>query len=76
MTTPDLEALAREHEELHAALEPAALPMASHAIGATLSIAISLKRIADALNSCNEYGEVGSEALANSIARGLRDGRQ
>lgn len=37
-----------------------------------VSIAISLKRIADALNTCNEYGEVGSEALANSIMRGLR----
>lgn len=36
------------------------------------SIAISLRRIADALNSPNEYGEVGSAALAGSILRGLR----
>jgi hypothetical protein len=40
---------------------------------ALVSIAISLKRIADALNSPNEYGEVGSAAMAGAIARGLRD---
>jgi len=38
-----------------------------------LSISVSLKRIADALNEPNEYGEVGSAALAGAIARGLRD---
>lgn len=37
-----------------------------------LSIAISLKRIADALNEPNAYGEVGSAALAGAILRGLR----
>ncbi len=31
-------------------------------------------RIADSLNSPNEYGEVGSQALAGAIARGLRRG--
>ena len=36
-----------------------------------LSTAISLKRIADAFNEPNRYGEVGSEAIANSIARGI-----
>lgn len=42
--------------------------------GAALaSIAISLKRIADALDSPNEYGEVGSAAMAGAILRGLRD---
>lgn len=37
------------------------------------SIAISLKRIADAMQSPNEYGEVGGAALAGAISRGLRD---
>lgn len=40
--------------------------------GAALaSIAISLRRIADALNSTNEYGEVGSAAFANTVKRAL-----
>ena len=39
---------------------------------AMISIAISLKRIADAFNEPNAYGEVGSAAIANSIARGIR----
>jgi hypothetical protein len=39
---------------------------------ALASIAISLKRIADALNSPNEYGEVGSAAVAGAIVRGVR----
>ncbi len=39
-----------EIETLHAALEPASLPMGNYEVGATLSIAISLKRIADALH--------------------------
>lgn len=38
-----------------------------------LSFAISLKRIADALNEPNAYGEVGSAAIAGAIVRGLRD---
>lgn len=33
------------------------------------SIAISLKRIADALEKTNEYGEMGFEAVAGSIRR-------
>jgi hypothetical protein len=40
---------------------------------ALASIAISLKRIADAINSPNAYGEVGSAAIAGAILRGLRD---
>jgi hypothetical protein len=40
---------------------------------ALASISISLKRIADALNSPNAYGEVGSAAIAGAIMRGLRD---
>lgn len=39
---------------------------------ALASIAISLRRIADALNSPNAYGEVGSAAVAGAIVRGLR----
>jgi hypothetical protein len=39
---------------------------------ALASIAISLKRIADAINSPNAYGEVGSAAIAGAIVRGLR----
>lgn len=38
------------------------------------SVAVSLKRIADAMTSPNMYGESGSEAIANSIWRGLQDG--
>lgn len=38
---------------------------------ALVSIAISLKRIADALSEPNAYGEIGSQALSNSILRGL-----
>ena len=38
-----------------------------------VSFAISLKRIADALNEPNEYGEIGSAAIAGAIVRGLRD---
>lgn len=41
-------------------------------IATKISIAISLKRIADALNDPNEYGEVGSTALSGAILRGLR----
>lgn len=42
-----------------------------------LSIAISLKRIADAMTTdpCNEYGETFVQAIYGGIARGLRDGR-
>lgn len=40
---------------------------------ALVSIAISLKRIADAMQSPNEYGEVGGAAIAGAIARSLRD---
>lgn len=39
---------------------------------ALASIAVSLKRIADAMNSPNDYGEVGSAALAGAISRALR----
>lgn len=42
----------------------------THAI---VSIAMSLKRIADALQEPNEFGEVGGAAVAGAIARGLRD---
>lgn len=42
----------------------------THAI---VSIAMSLKRIADALQEPNEFGEVGSAAVAGAIVRGLRD---
>jgi len=39
--------------------------------GIQASIAISLKRIADAMERTNEYGEFGSEAISGSIRRGL-----
>ena len=42
-------------------------------IAAQVSIAISLKRIADALNDPNDHGEVGSAALAGAIYRGLKN---
>jgi len=41
----------------------------THAI---VSIAMSLKRIADAMQEPNEYGEVGTAAIAGAILRGLR----
>lgn len=37
-----------------------------------LSIAISLKRIADAMTEMNEYGEVGGKLLSRAIVNGLR----
>jgi hypothetical protein len=39
---------------------------------AVVSIAISLKRIADAMQAPNEYGEVGGAAIAGSIRRALQ----
>lgn len=41
---------------------------------ALCSLAISMKRIADALTTvpCNEYGETLIQAIPASIARGLR----
>jgi hypothetical protein len=36
------------------------------------SIAISLKRIADTLTECNEYGESGANAIARGIIKGLK----
>jgi hypothetical protein len=39
---------------------------------AALSIAISLKRIADSLTgACNEYGETMAESISGSISRGM-----
>ena len=40
---------------------------------ALVSIAFSLKRIADAMQSPNDYGEVGGAAIAGAISRSLRD---
>lgn len=39
-----------------------------------VSIAISLKRIADALNETNEYGEGPAAAIGGHIARSLSAG--
>lgn len=36
------------------------------------SIAISMKRIADAVQEPNSYGEIGGAAIAGAILRGLR----
>lgn len=44
------------------------------ALAIEVSIAVSLRRIADALNEPNEYGEIGSAAVAGAIVRGLRQG--
>lgn len=41
----------------------------THAI---VSIAMSLKRIADAMQAPNEYGEIGGAAISGAILRGLR----
>ncbi len=51
-----------EGAELHAA--PGDIQ--THAL---VSIAYSLKRIADAIQEPNEYGEVGGAAIAGAIAR-------
>ncbi len=40
-----------------------------------ISMAISMKRIADAMQEPNEYGEIGGAAISRAILRGLRDGR-
>ncbi len=56
-------------------LEPEACKHTEHGDDRTevlISIAMSLKRIADALQEPNEYGEVGGAAIAGSIKRGLR----
>lgn len=39
------------------------------------SMAISLKRIADALTQCDQCGQTGSAAIATAIRDGMRDGR-
>lgn len=52
-----------ELETLHAALEPASLPMGNYEVGATLSIAISLKRIADAL-----HGDTQNTGMKHALA--------
>lgn len=62
------------------ALEPDAVAAAGEkgsaeekmAAASVISIAISLKRIADAFETTNEYGEHGSAAISGSILRGLR----
>lgn len=52
-------------------LEPDIHPLDTPA--ALASIAISLKRIADAMQEPNEYGEVGGAAIAGAVSRSLRD---
>lgn len=42
---------------------------------AAANVSEHLKRIADALSSCNEYGEAGSEAIYGAISRALRERR-
>lgn len=61
--------------ELLAKLEPEVAKLSNHLapeLTALFSIAVSMKRIADALNECNDYGEVGGKALARAIRDGLR----
>jgi hypothetical protein len=57
-------------------MEPSATRMSNFSTEqcALVSIAISMKRIADALSEPNEYGEIGGAAIAGSIKRGLNDG--
>ena len=42
---------------------------------AAVSIAISLKRIADMMSEVNEYGEGPAAAIGGNIARAFRDRR-
>lgn len=37
------------------------------------SLVVDIKRIADAMQEPNEYGEVGPAAISGAILRGLRD---
>jgi hypothetical protein len=64
------ESRADAYLELLTRLEPELVMVDQDA--ALASIAISLKRIADALQEPNAYGETGTEAIANSITRGIR----
>lgn len=57
-----------EIDTLHAALEPQALPMGNYEVGATLSIAISLKRIADVLD-----GTAAGLCVTETLLGGRRD---
>lgn len=57
-------------EDLFAALEPAAEAALSPEHAALCSIAISLKRIADALEPRNEYGETPFEAIGGGNSSG------
>jgi hypothetical protein len=61
-------------KEVMEAIEPAAVDMnwLKPDECALYSIAISMRRIADALNECNDYGEVGGKAFARAIRDGLR----
>lgn len=57
-------------------MEPeSALPNASAKERALLSIAVSMKRIADAITAVDRYGQTGSAAISSAIRDGLREGR-
>lgn len=57
-------------------LEEPARDASSGSEAALISIAVSLKRIADEMTGpCNEYGETMAQAIYGGIARGMRDGR-
>lgn len=72
MTGPHPDPLALDQN-----LEPAAVATMGTVCEAVLmaSIAVSLKRIADALTQCDQYGDTGSAAITNAIRDGLREGR-
>lgn len=59
--------------DLTGKLEPEAQGASSPEAAALLSIAVSLKRLADAMGGpINHYGETLGEAIQNQIVRGLR----
>lgn len=63
--------------ELMAQLEPgiaeADKTIPSYEVAAQISIAISLKRLADMLTApCNEYGETFAEAIVCGIERAIK----
>lgn len=64
-----------KHRAVEMGLEGAVVDLApgvGTAEAALISIAISLKRIADALNTTDKYGMTGSASLAQAIVDGLR----
>ena len=62
-----------EHIEPVAVEHAATRPTGAFSDTLTLSIAISLKRIADAMTETNEFGENTAEAVGGHIRRAMND---